>query len=125
MKIKYQFATETVEIEVSDDWGNLVIDLDRQEYNNDHKETRRHVSLDAAEFEGEVFAVEDPSLESFADNYDLQQAIAKLTDNQRRIIVGHYFEGVSYVALAAELGISEAAVRQAANRALKQIQKNF
>ena len=125
MKIKYQFATETVEIEVSDDWGNLVIDLDRQEYNNDHKETRRHVSLDAAEFEGEIFAVEDPSLESFADNYDLQQAIAKLTDNQRRIIVGHYFEGVSYVALAAELGISEAAVRQAANRALKQIQKNF
>ena len=108
MKIKYQFATETVEIEVADDWGNLVIDLDRQEYNNDHKETRRHVSL-----------------ESFADNYDLHQAIAKLTDNQRRIIVGHYFEGVSYVALAAELGISEAAVRQAANRALKQIQKNF
>ena len=30
MKIKYQFATETVEIEVADDWGNLVIDLDRQ-----------------------------------------------------------------------------------------------
>ena len=125
MKIKYQFATETVEIEVSDDWGNLVIDLDRQEYNNDHKETRRHMSLDAPMYEGDVFAVEDVSLESFADNYDLHQAIAKLTDNQRRIIVGHYFEGVSYVALAAELGISEAAVRQAANRALKQIQKNF
>ena len=34
MKIKYQFATETVEIEVADDWGNLVIDLDRQEYND-------------------------------------------------------------------------------------------
>jgi len=125
MKIKYQFATETVEIEVSDDWGNLVIDLNRQEYNNDHKETRRHISLDAAEFEGEVFAVEDPSLESFADNYDLQQAIAKLTDNQRRIIVGHYFEGLTYVALAQELGIAEANVRKAANRALKQIQKNF
>ena len=125
MKIKYQFATETVEIEVSDDWGNLVIDLDRQEYNNDHKETRRHVSLDAAEFEGEVFAVEDPSLESFADNYDLQQAISKRTNNQRRIIVGHYFEGLTYVALAQELGIAETNVRKAANRALKQIQKNF
>ena len=125
MKIKYQFATETVEIEVSDDWGNLVIDLDRQEYNNDHKETRRHLSLDAAEFEGEVFAVEDPSLESFADNYDLQQAIAKLTDNQRRIIVGHFFEDITYVDLAKELGVTETGVRQAANRALKQIQKNF
>jgi len=125
MKIQYKFATETVEIEVSEDWGSLVIDLDRQEYNNDHKETRRHMSLDAAMYEGDVFAVEDVSLESFADNYDLQQAIARLTDNQRRIIVGHYFEGLTYVALAKELGIAEANVRKAANRALKQIQKNF
>lgn len=53
MKIKYQFATETVEIEVADDWGNLVIDLDRQEYNNDHTETRRHVSYDALDFDGD------------------------------------------------------------------------
>ena len=125
MKIKYQFATETVEIEVSDDWGNLVIDLDRQEYNTDRKETRRHVSLDAALYEGDVFVDESASLESFADNYDLHQAISKLTDNQRRIIVGHYFEGLTYVALAQELGIAEANVRKAANRALKQIQKNF
>ena len=125
MKIKYEFATETVEIEVSDDWGNLVIDLDRQEYNNDHKETRRHVSLDAADFEGEVFAVEDTALSHFDDNYDLQQAIFRLTDNQRRIIVGHYFEGRTYVELAKELGIAEASVRLAAKRALKQIQKNF
>jgi len=125
MKIQYKFATETVEIEVSEDWGSLVIDLDRQEYNNDHKETRRHVSLDAALFEGDVFADEDASVENFAENYDLQQAIARLTDNQRRIIVGHYFEGLTYVALAKELGIAEANVRKAANRALKQIQKNF
>ena len=32
MKIKYKFATETVEIEVADDWGNLVIDLDRHAF---------------------------------------------------------------------------------------------
>ena len=42
MKIKYAFADETVEIEVSEEWGNILIDLDRQEYNNDHAETRRH-----------------------------------------------------------------------------------
>ena len=46
MKIQYQFADKTVEIEVSDEWGNILIDLDRQEYNNDHKETRRHASLE-------------------------------------------------------------------------------
>ena len=47
MKIKYEFATETVEIEVTDDWGAIVVDLDRQDYNTDHKETRRHCSLEA------------------------------------------------------------------------------
>ena len=37
MKIRYAFANQdVVEIEVDDVWGNLVIDLDRQEYNNNH-----------------------------------------------------------------------------------------
>lgn len=36
MKIQYKFATETISIDVPDDWGEILIDLDRQEYNNDH-----------------------------------------------------------------------------------------
>lgn len=123
MKIEYQFATETVEIEVDDDWGNLVIDLDRQEYNNDHKETRRHVSLDAALYEGEAFADEGAGLEKYAERIDLQRAISTLTDHQQRIIKGYFFDGLTYVELGEELGISEAGVRQAANRALKQLRK--
>ena len=123
MKIKYQFATEIVEIEVDDDWGNLVIDLDRQEYNNDHKETRRHVSLDAALYEGEAFADEGAGLEKYAERIDLQRAISTLTDHQQRIIKGYFFDGLTDVELGEELGISEAGVRQAANRALKQLRK--
>ena len=45
MKIQYKFATETVTIEVDERWGELLVDLNRQEYNNDHKETRRHSSI--------------------------------------------------------------------------------
>ena len=46
MKIKYEFVNgETSEIEVDDSLGELLVDFDRQQYNNDHKETRRHVSL--------------------------------------------------------------------------------
>lgn len=123
MKIKYQFATETVEIEVDDDWGNLVIDLDRQEYNNDHKETRRHVSLDAALYEGDVFVDKDADLDKFTDRIDLQQAISTLTNHQQRIINGRYFEGLTYIELGKELGITEASVRRAADRALKQLRK--
>ena len=52
MKIKYEFADETIEIEVSEDWGAVLIELDRQEYNNDHAETRRHCSLDQLTADG-------------------------------------------------------------------------
>ena len=79
MKIKYKFATETVEIEVADDWGNLVIDLDRQEYNNDHTETRRHVSYDALDFDGDALAVEDPALTAYTEKDALWEAIEQLT----------------------------------------------
>ena len=56
MKIKYEFVNgETSEIEVDDSLGELLVDFDRQQYNNDHKETRRHVSLDGMDYEGELF----------------------------------------------------------------------
>ena len=96
MKIKYQFATETVEIEVADDWDNLVIDLDRQEYNNDHTETRRHVSYDALDFDGDALATEDRTLTAYADNDALREAIRQLTPNQQYIIRAYYFEGHTF-----------------------------
>lgn len=46
MKIKYEFATETVEVDVSAEMYALHMELNRVEYNNNHRETRRHVSLD-------------------------------------------------------------------------------
>ena len=47
MKISYEFVTgEISEVEVDESLGGMLLDLDRQQYNNDQKETRRHVSLD-------------------------------------------------------------------------------
>ena len=54
MKIKYEFATETVEIEVDEDVGNFIVDLNRKEYNINHKETRRHCSLEAFNLDDEL-----------------------------------------------------------------------
>ncbi len=52
MKITYKFATgEATTIEVTDEIGEILIDLDRKEYNVNHKETRRHTSLDGLNFE--------------------------------------------------------------------------
>ena len=46
MKIRYEFVTGTVEVEVSAEMAALHMELDRIEYNNNHKETRRHTTLD-------------------------------------------------------------------------------
>ena len=48
-KYEYSFSNESVTIEVSDEWAGVLAELDREEYNNDHAETRRHVSLDNGE----------------------------------------------------------------------------
>ena len=125
MKIKYQFATETVEIEVADDWGNLVIDLDRQEYNNDHTETRRHVSYDALDFDGDALAVEDPALTAYTEQDDLRAAIARLTPNQQYIIRAYYFEGRTFTDIAQTLGVSVSSVTRAAERAKKTLKKSL
>ena len=123
MKIKYQFATETVEIEVSDDWGNLVIDLDRLEYNNDHKETRRHVSYDALNFDGEALTSEDHNLEAYTECDSLREAIRKLTPNQQFILRAHYFDGRTFTSIAQELGVGVSSVTRAAERAKNSLKK--
>ena len=125
MKIKYQFATETVEIEVADDWGNLVIDLDRQEYNNDHAETRRHYSLDAITYEGEEYGTEDAAVCNFAEYEDLRNAIAQLTPNQQAIIKAHFIDGLTFTEIAKRMGTSHQAIQQAVERAKKQILKKL
>ena len=123
MKIKYQFATETIEVEVTDDWGNLVIDLDRLEYNNDHKETRRHVSYDALDFDGDALAVEDPALTTYTEQDALREAIGQLTPNQQDIIRAYYFEGRTFTEIAQALGVGVSSVTRAAERAKKTLKK--
>ena len=56
-KYEYSFSNERVTIEISDEWAGVLAELDREEYNNDHAETRRHVSLDGGE-DGEWLSTE-------------------------------------------------------------------
>ena len=123
MKIKYAFANETVEIEVSEEWGNILIDLDRQEYNNDHAETRRHVSYDALDFDGDALAVEDPALTTYTEQDALREAIGQLTPNQQDIIRAYYFEGRTFTEIAQALGVGVSSVTRAAERAKKTLKK--
>ena len=96
MKITYEFVTgEISEVEVDERLGGMLLDLDRQQYNNDQKETRRHVSLDGMDYEGELFAsAEDTEREAERreDIARLFSAMEILSPAQRELVEKVYFE---------------------------------
>ena len=96
MKITYEFVTgEISEVEVDERLGGMLLDLDRQQENNDQKETRRHVSLDGMDYEGELFAsAEDTerAVEHREDMARLYSAMEALSPSQRELVEKVYFE---------------------------------
>ncbi len=124
MKIRYQFVNGDVsEIEVDDALGEVLLDLDRQEYNNNRKETRRHYSLESRIYEGEDYGAEDENLSRFADLESIRSAMLELTSRQRICVYAYFFDGKKYTEIARELGIHESTVRESVRSALKKLEK--
>ena len=115
VKVRYEFITgEVSEIEVNQDFGDLLVDFERQEYNNDHKETRRHVSLDGMDYEGEIFDAEmdtESEVESREDISRLYYAMESLSPAQRELVLKVFFEKVRVADIARAEGVTETAIR--------------
>lgn len=128
MKIKYEFANEAVEIEVEEKWATIVLDLDREEYNGNHRETRRHCSLDALNLDDALLPSDVDVFEAVADTEgkrNLYQAINKLSPQQRKLIWRIYFQGEHPADIARELGVSKTAIHNRLQRIFCQLQKNL
>ena len=128
MKIKYTFATETVEIEVDETWGTVLIDFDRQEYNNDHAETRRHCSLEAyGENHDELVSAMDTAGSRFSPDLpeDVAEALEQLKPAHRELIQALFFDGMSNEEYAKRCGVTPGAISQRKVTALKKFKKFF
>ena len=129
MKITYEFVTGEVSgVEVDEHLGGMLLDLDRQQDNNDQKETRRHVSLDSMDYEGELFAsAEDTEGEAVRreDMARLYSAMEVLSPSQRELVEKVYFEERKITDIAREEGVSHVAVRDRLERIYKKIKNNF
>ena len=127
MKIKYQFVTETTEVEVSDEWGSVLLELDRQEYNLNHKETRRHCSLEAYDQDHNLVGADDDVLETVIaafEQEEIKKAISKLSKPQQEIINAVCSCNITPSQYAKIKGISRVAAYKTYNLALRKI-KNF
>ena len=128
MKIKYNFANEVIEIEVDEQWGDILIDLDRKEYNNNQAETRRHVSLNAMDYEGEIFAdIADIAsmVEQFLQDSALHRAIETLLPNQKELLEKIFFKGISAAEIARQEDINKSSVHKRLQRIYEQLKKSL
>ena len=128
MKITYKFVTgEVAEVEVSEEIGAVIVDLDRQEYNNDHKETRRHYSLEGKVYEGMDYAAEDSGLEALfagpTDEERLHTAIRQLSPDQQEMVQAIFFENVSVNDYAARMGVTQSAISHRLQTVKKKLKK--
>ena len=127
MEIKYEFVTgEVLEIEAEDALGEVLLEFDRQEKNNDRRETRRHMSLDGMDFEGEWFvALEDTEGVALyrEDMGRLTRALEMLSPEQRELVLKVYFKGIRVVDIARNEGVGESAVRDRIRRIHKKMKK--
>ena len=126
MKIKYEFATgETKEIEVDEKLYNESKEIDRQIYNNNQAETRRHCTIEKSLEFGTLasgFNIETAFTKS-EESKKLYEALCTLSPNQKDLVSRVFFNGQSLKEVAIAYGTSYQAVQNKLNKILEKLLK--
>lgn len=127
MHIKLHQPTGIKEITVKEAEGKEIIELNRIEYNDNHRETRRHVSLEAYDPYGALVQDDSDPLQEVinkAEMEQLHQSISQLTPAQRKLLMKKFWDGVKQIDIAKDEGVSKMAITkrwQTIKRQLKKI----
>ena len=126
MNIKYEFLTgEIIEIEVSDDIAEVAIEIERDTYNSNRRETRRHNSIEDMEGQGLQFDDKGVAVATIVEeketNEALQNALDKLLPQQKELVQKVFFQGMSIAQIARAEGVNEAAIRNRLNKIYKKL----
>ena len=129
MKVKYEFVNEAVEIDVDEKWAEVLMELDREEYNNDKKESRRHLMLDPSQ-DATAWTIdeEDPEeaiIEMLDSRKDLEFIMSILNEKQKKLIEALFIEGLSQSEYAEKNGIKQASISQQLETIRKKLKKYF
>lgn len=137
IEYRYEFANgEVVELKIcregsageenngiSLDWLELLLDLDRREYNNNKTETRRHVSLNALDQDDNQIPAEKDLFEEFYEEETWKEMCKVLTERER--LVGDLFfrQGYKQKELAKIFEVNEARMSQIIRKIRKKLEK--
>ena len=130
MKIKYEFAKpeESIEIEVSDDIGEVIVRLDNDERNSYQKLHRRSCSLEAYDSYGKRLEADDDIESDYIESEEkkaLYKAIATLLPQQQALITRVFYDNERITDIARSEGVSEAAIRDRLKKIYAQLRKKL
>lgn len=117
MKIEYKFVNgETVRIEVSGNFEEIMLEMDRELKNNNRKETRRHDKLylfDKDTTSTDLSVDLDGNLFKKFDKDKLYVAVAKLKPNEQELLYILYLNEnpISQVELAKNENVSLGSIK--------------
>ena len=130
MKITYQFAKpeDKIEIEVSDDIGEVIVRLDKDERNSYQKLHRRSRSLEAYDSYGRLIEADEDVERDFTDKEEIEalhKAIKTLLPEQQELIRRIFFEDEKISTIAQKENVSAAAIHNRLNKIFAQLRKKL
>lgn len=129
MKYKYEFVNETVEIEIGEEWSELLNEMDHQEELNDRRETRRSESLyeewDDDWVKDKNEDMEEEVLRQDIEKYIIKKASEVLTKKQFMIFIYLYKYHLNGVDCAARMNVSPQAIYHMLPRIRKRLKHAF
>lgn len=137
IEYRYEFANgDVVELKISrngdgndnrsgitSEWLELLLELDRREYNNNQTETRRHCSLNALDQDDNQIPTEKDTFDEFYEEETWREMCKVLTERER--LVGDLFfrQGYKQKELAKIFEVNEARMSQIIRKIRKKLEK--
>ena len=126
MKYEYITSTGNVAIEVDEQFYDLLVTADREEYNSNRKHRRRYpISLENCAYEGEWFEDKDNPINDTETAIQWKQTSVALTELQRFCFVEVCLDGRTQQSVADELGIRQQVVDRHIKAAKKKLKVLF
>ncbi len=134
MKVHYEFARDKEtgarnfsDALVSEELGAVLAELDREEYNSNQTETRRHESLSNNNDKWNTLVDKTVDIENEIicnfENERLHNAIKQLLPQQQELVKKVFFQGFTVAEIARQENVAKQSVHERLDRVIKKIKK--
>jgi len=123
MKYEYTSVTGKYEIEVDEQFYNILHEMDKRERNSNRKYYRHNpISLSSVDYGGKWMDDGTDILGDLIDAETVRSVLSCLSERQQHLIKECCLVGWTFVDLARQKGVTEGAIRHAVERAKKRIE---